>query len=54
MSAIFSGQGPAGARGRATPLTDSIDVYPLLARLLGVEPEANDGGETLINSALRR
>lgn len=54
MAAIFIGHGPAFARGRATPLTDNVDVYPLLARLLGVEPEANDGGGTLINSALRR
>ena len=54
MAAIFIGHGPAFARGRATPLTDNVDVSPLLARLLGVEPEPNDGGETLINSALRR
>ncbi len=54
MAAIFIGHGPAFARGRATPLTDNVDVYPLLARLLGLAPEPNDGGATLVDAALSR
>ena len=54
MAAIFIGHGPAFARGRATPLTDNVDVYPLLARLLGLAPEPNDGGSTLVDAALSR
>lgn len=54
MAAIFIGHGPAFARGRATPLTDNVDVYPLLARLLGVAPEPNDGGPALADAALAR
>lgn len=52
MAAIFIGHGPAFARGRTTPLTDNVDVYPLLAKLLGVTPEANDGGPALVDVAL--
>lgn len=52
MAAIFIGHGPAFARGAATPLTDNVDVYPLLAELLGVRPEANDGGPALADVAL--
>jgi predicted AlkP superfamily pyrophosphatase or phosphodiesterase len=54
MAGIFIGHGPAFARGRATPLTDNVDVYPLLARLLGLTPEPHDGGPTLVNTALAR
>ncbi|HVK41773.1 MAG TPA: ectonucleotide pyrophosphatase/phosphodiesterase [Phenylobacterium sp.] len=52
MAAIFIGHGPAFARGRRTPLTDNVDVYPLLAKLLGVALEPNDGGPTLAEAAL--
>jgi predicted AlkP superfamily pyrophosphatase or phosphodiesterase len=54
MAAVFIGHGPAFRRGVTTPLTDNVDVYPVLARLLGVTPEANDGGETLARTALVR
>lgn len=52
MAAIFIGHGPAFARGKATPLTDNVDVYPLLAKLLAITPEPHDGGPTLVDAAL--
>ena len=54
MAAVFIGHGPAFGRGGTTPLTDNVDVYPLLAELLGVAPEPNDGGPTLVDAALAR
>ncbi len=52
MRALFLGVGPAFRKGVKTPLTDNVDVYPLLARLLGVQPRPNDGGPTLLEAAL--
>ncbi|HEY9234440.1 MAG TPA: ectonucleotide pyrophosphatase/phosphodiesterase [Phenylobacterium sp.] len=54
MRALFLGVGPAFKPGVRTPLTDNVDVYPLLARLLDVQPRPNDGGQTLIEAALVR
>lgn len=53
MQALFLAAGPAFKSGVKTPLTDNVDVYPLLARLLGLEPRPNDGGQTLVKAALR-
>jgi predicted AlkP superfamily pyrophosphatase or phosphodiesterase len=53
MRALFLGVGPAFRAGAKTPLTDNVDVYPLLARLLGVAERPNDGGHILIDGALR-
>ena len=43
MRAIFVAHGPAFRRGLAVPAFDSVDVYPLLAHLLGIRPQPNDG-----------
>lgn len=43
MAAVFIGHGPAFRRGVRLPAFDNVDVYPLLARLLGVSPEPNEG-----------
>ncbi len=43
MAALFIAEGPAFRRGVTLPGFDNVDVYPLLARLIGVKPEANDG-----------
>ena len=53
MAAIFIAHGPAFRAGARPPAFDNVDVYPLLARLLGVRPAANDGdldelGPTLV------
>ncbi len=52
MRAVFVANGPAFRRGARLPVFNNIDVYPLLAKLLGVKPEANDGDLADIASAL--
>jgi predicted AlkP superfamily pyrophosphatase or phosphodiesterase len=43
MRATFVAEGPDFRRGVELAPFDNVDVYPLLARLLGVSPLANDG-----------
>jgi predicted AlkP superfamily pyrophosphatase or phosphodiesterase len=43
MRATFIASGPAFRHGVKLKTFDNVDVYPLLARLLSVKPEANDG-----------
>jgi predicted AlkP superfamily pyrophosphatase or phosphodiesterase len=43
MRAVFIGHGPAFARGVVVPDMDSVDVQPLLGRLLGLVVPAGDG-----------
>ncbi len=43
MQATFVAAGPAFKRGVTLPTFDNVDVYPLLARLLGIDPAPNDG-----------
>ena len=43
MRALFVAHGPAFRAGLRVPELDNVDVYPLLAHLLGIEPEPNDG-----------
>ena len=43
MRAMFVATGPAFHDGTALPAFDNVDVYPLLAHLLGVTPAPNDG-----------
>ncbi len=43
MHAVFIADGPDFVDGATLPPFDNVDVYPLLARLLGVAPRANDG-----------
>lgn len=43
MAAIFVASGPAFKPGVKLPTFDNVDVYPLLARLIGVKPQPNDG-----------
>jgi hypothetical protein len=35
------------------PPFDNVDVYPLLARLLGIAPQPNDGDPATLLPALR-
>lgn len=42
MRALFIAAGPAFPRGRVVPAFDNVEVYPLLARLLGVKPLPGD------------
>lgn len=43
MRALFVAHGPSFRRGLVVPPFDNVDVYPLLAQLLGVEAAPNDG-----------
>ncbi len=43
MNALFLADGPAFRHGVTLPTFDNVSVYPLLARLTGVTPLANDG-----------
>ena len=54
MAVLFVGHGPAFRRGVVVPAFDNVDVYPLLARLVGVRPAPNDGDLNELGSALVR
>jgi predicted AlkP superfamily pyrophosphatase or phosphodiesterase len=43
MNALFVAHGPAFRKGTVLPAFDNVDVYPLLAALVGVAPQPNDG-----------
>ncbi len=43
MAALFIAHGPAFRQGATLAAFDNVSIYPLLARLLGVTPEANEG-----------
>lgn len=52
MRAIFIAHGPAFRRGAVLPAVENVDVYPLLARLLGVTPAPHDGDPDALAPAL--
>lgn len=43
MRALFVAHGPAFKRGIVVPEFDNVDVYPLLADILHIRPQPNDG-----------
>ncbi len=45
MRALFVGAGPGLAKGREIPPFENVQVYPLVARLLGLEPAAGIDGD---------
>ena len=53
MRAIFIARGPSFARGRVLAPFENVDVYPLLARLLGLPPASHDGDPGTLLPALR-
>jgi len=53
MWAFFAAHGPAFRTGVVLPAFDSVDVYPMLAHLLGVRPERNDGHLADLAAAMR-
>jgi predicted AlkP superfamily pyrophosphatase or phosphodiesterase len=53
MRAVFVAHGPAFREGVVLPPFDNVDVYPLLARLLGIAPQPNDGDPATLLPALR-
>lgn len=53
MRATFVAHGPAFRADTVLPAFDNVDVYPLLADLLGIAPAANDGSLAPLRPALR-
>jgi predicted AlkP superfamily pyrophosphatase or phosphodiesterase len=53
MRALFIAHGPAFKQGVTMPAFPNIDVYDLLARILGVKPAPNDGTLAPFESVLR-
>lgn len=52
MRAVFIAHGPALRKGVVLPPFDNVDVYPLLAHLLGIKPEPSDGNFNKVRAAL--
>lgn len=53
MRSVFVASGPAFRGGVVLAPFDNVDIYPLLAHLLGVTPAANDGDLSSTAEALR-
>lgn len=53
MRAVFIAHGPAFRSGVRLDGFDNVDLYPMLARLLGVTPAENDGNPRTLLPALR-
>jgi len=52
MRALFVASGPAFRRGLVVPEFDNVDVYPLLAHVLRIKPEPNDGNYAEVKAML--
>ena len=52
MRAIFIARGPSLRHDAVLGAIENVDVYPLLMRLLGLEPLASDGNPAALASAL--
>ncbi len=53
MRALFIAHGPDFRRGLVVPEFDNVDVYPLLAHLLGIKPQPNDGDYAAVANMVR-
>jgi predicted AlkP superfamily pyrophosphatase or phosphodiesterase len=53
MAATFVATGPAFKAGTVVPPFDNVDVYPMLMRLLGLDPLLSDGSQQLARRVLR-
>lgn len=53
MRALFIAHGPAFRRGVELAPFDNVDVYPLLAKLVGVAAQPNDGNAATFAPALK-
>tara|TARA_R110002072_G_scaffold242564_22_gene401595 strand:- start:11112 stop:12350 length:1239 start_codon:yes stop_codon:yes gene_type:complete len=53
MKALFIASGPAFKSGLTLPIFDNVEVYSLLAEVLGVTPEPSDGRPETLAPALR-
>jgi predicted AlkP superfamily pyrophosphatase or phosphodiesterase len=53
MQALFVAHGPAFRQGATVPSFPNVDVYPLMAHLLGLPPAANDGDYQAVQDMVR-
>lgn len=53
MRGLFVAAGPAFKAGRRVPAFENVDVYDVLAAVMGVEPSPNDGDPEVARSLLR-
>ncbi|HEY8459822.1 MAG TPA: ectonucleotide pyrophosphatase/phosphodiesterase [Blastocatellia bacterium] len=53
MRAIFVAHGPAFKRSQVIEPFENVDVYNLMAEILGLKPASNDGGYATAKAALR-
>lgn len=53
MQAVFVAHGPSFKRGVTLPVFDNVDVYPLLAGITSVRPEASDGSLKVFERVLK-
>lgn len=54
MRATFIASGPAIRGGQSLALFDNVDVYPFIARLIGVTPLATDGNAETLEKLIMR
>ena len=52
MAALFLAHGPAFRAGVTLPVFPNVDVYPMLAKVMGVKPLKNDGRLSALKPAL--
>lgn len=53
VQAIFIARGPAFRHGTTLPAFDNVDLYPILADLIGVTPQPSDARPARVHGALR-
>ncbi|HET8554461.1 MAG TPA: ectonucleotide pyrophosphatase/phosphodiesterase [Rhodanobacteraceae bacterium] len=53
MRALFIAHGPAFRNGVVVPEFPNVDVYPLMAHLLGITPQPNDGSYKAVEGMLK-
>ncbi|TBR38916.1 MULTISPECIES: ectonucleotide pyrophosphatase/phosphodiesterase [Dyella] len=53
MRAMFIAHGPAFRSGVNLPDVDNVDIYPMMTRILGIQPATNDGDVSHVQSALK-
>ena len=53
MQTIFFASGPAFKRGVTMEPFESVNVYPLLAHLLGIKPRPNNGSLSVFKDVLK-
>ena len=52
MRALLVAHGPSFRHGLVVPELDNVDVYPLVAHILGIRPAPNDGDYSAVSGLL--